>query len=178
MFFPNCASSGSPWPSSIPPVAGRPVEIEFRTTIQDDEGGEAHAATDLRKRRMLIEERLMAQPEEFARIFVHELFHFAWLRLGNARRRSYEDLVARELRRGLRGELGWSAEWRKKKLALRDRRERTRKWREYCCESFCDTAAWLYAGVPRHREFTLARPARAERREWFLESGLDEGVAI
>lgn len=178
MFFPNCASSGSPWPPSIPPVAGRPVEIEFRATIQDGAGGEAHAATDLRKRRMAIEEALMAQPEEFARIFVHELFHFAWLRLGNAKRRSYEAMVARELRRGVRGELGWSAEWRKKRLSLRDCRERTRKWREYCCESFCDTAAWLYAGVGRHAEFTLARAARDGRREWFRKSGLDEGVAI
>lgn len=127
---------------------------------------------------MVIEEALMAHPEEFARIFVHELFHFAWLRLGNVKRRSYEDLVARELRRGVRGELGWSAEWRKKQLASRDRKERTRKWREYCCESFCDTAAWLYAGVPRHAEFTLARQARAGRRGWFRGSGVDKGVAI
>ena len=178
MYFPNCANSGSPWPPSIPPVAGRPVEIEFRATIQDSAGGEAHAATDLRKRRMLIEEALMAQPEEFARIFVHELFHFSWLRLGNAKRRSYEAMVARELRGGVRGELGWSAEWRKKRLGLRDCRERTRKWREYCCESFCDTAAWLYAGVASHAEFTLARQARDGRRVWFRKSGLDEGVAI
>lgn len=159
-------------------MAGRPVEIEFRATIQDSAGGEAHAATDLRKRRMLIEEALMAQPEEFARIFVHELFHFSWLRLGNAKRRSYEAMVARELRGGVRGELGWSAEWRKKRLGLRDCRERTRKWREYCCESFCDTAAWLYAGVASHAEFTLARQARDGRRVWFRKSGLDEGVAI
>lgn len=154
------------------------MEIEFRTTIRDNQGGDAYAATDLRKRRMVIEEALMAHPDEFARIFVHELFHFAWLRLGNVRRRSYEGLVARELQRHMRGELGWSAEWRKKKLALRDRRERTRRWREYCCESFCDTAAWLYAGVPRHAEFTLARPARDGRREWFRKTGLDDGVSI
>jgi len=31
---------------------------------------------------MVIEEALMADPEDFARIFVHELFHFVWLRLG------------------------------------------------------------------------------------------------
>ena len=28
----------------------------------------------------------------------------------------------------------------------RDIAGRTRHWREYCCESFCDTAAWLYSG--------------------------------
>jgi hypothetical protein len=178
VFFPNCGNSGSPWPATIPRVSGRPVEIEFRSAIPDGSGGEAHAATDLRQRRMAIEEALMAHPEEFARIFVHELFHFAWLRLGNAKRRSYEEMIARELRRQMRGELGWSAEWRKGKLTARDRRERTRKWREYCCESFCDTAAWLYSGVRKHAEFTLATDGRAGRREWFRESGLDEGVAI
>ena len=178
MFYPHCANSGSPWPATIPRVTGQPVEIEFRTSIPDGSGGEAHAATDLRKRRMAIEEALMASPEEFARIFVHELFHFAWLRLGNARRRSFEELVGSELRRQMRGELGWSAEWRKSELTARDRRERTRKWREYCCESFCDTGAWLYAGVSKHAEFTLAAEGRAGRREWFRESGLDEGISI
>ena len=120
----------------------------------------------------------MADSDEFARIFVHELFHFAWLRLGNAKRLAYEKLVARELERGVRGELGWSAEGRKRKITLRDRRERTRKWRDYCCESFCDTAAWLYAGVEKHQEFTLSKSARTARREWFARTGVDGGVAI
>jgi len=159
-------------------VAGRPVHIEFRTTVLDAAGAPAHAAAHLRKRQMVIEEALMADPDEFSRIFVHELFHFAWMRLGNTKRRSYEQLIARELRRGAPGELGWSAEGRKDKITSRDRRERTRKWRDYCCESFCDTAAWLYAGVARHQEFTLVKQARAVRREWFSRTGLDEGIAI
>ena len=178
MYFPHCASSNSPWPQGIPRVAGRPVQVEFRSTVLDHAGGPAHAATFLRKRRMVIEEALIADPDEFARIFVHELFHFVWLRLGNAKRAAYERLLAREMRRGMRGELGWSAEWRKQALTPRDRRERTRRWREYCCESFCDTAAWRYAGVRRHAEFTLAGAARTGRREWFKKSGLDTGVFI
>ena len=120
----------------------------------------------------------MADPEDFARIFVHELFHFVWLRLGNTKRKSYERLLAGELRRRAGGELGWSAEWRKGKLARRDSMARTRRWREYCCESFCDTAAWLYAGVARHEEFTLAAPLRAARRKWFARTGLDAGISI
>jgi hypothetical protein len=152
--------------------------VEFRKTLQDGAGSPAHAATYLRQRRMVIEEALMADPEDFARIFVHELFHFVWLRLGNTRRKSYEQLLAGELRRGSGGELGWSAEWRKAKLGPRDRVARTRRWREYCCESFCDTAAWLYAGVERHEEFTLATRLRAERRKWFACAGLDEGISI
>jgi hypothetical protein len=44
---------------------------------------------------------------------------------------------------------------------------RTRRWREYCCESFCDTAAWLYSGMRRHPEFALAAQFSAPRRAWF-----------
>jgi hypothetical protein len=144
----------------------------------DGFGAPAHAATYLRKRRMVIEEALMADPDEFARIFVHELFHFVWLRLGNAKRRGYEQVVRQEWSRGVRGELGWSAEWRKQELTRRDSADRTRRWREYCCESFCDTAAWLYAGVRGHAEFTLAKPARVARDRWFTRAGLDEGIRI
>ena len=127
---------------------------------------------------MVLEEALIADPDDFARIFVHELFHFVWPRLGNAKRRSFERVIAGELRRNVRGELGWSAEWRKDRLEPRDWRERTRRWREYCCESFCDTAAWRYAGVKKHSEFTLASAARAARREWFARAGVDAGIAI
>jgi len=178
VFLPNYTSNGTPWPATIPRVAGRPVRVEFRKTLLDGAGSPAHAATYLRQRRMVIEEALMADPEDFARIFVHELFHFVWLRLGNARRRSYERLVAGELGRSALGELGWSAEWRKGKLVRRDRTARTRRWREYCCESFCDTAASVYAGVERHEEFTLATRLRAARRKWFARNGLDAGISI
>jgi len=154
------------------------VRIEFRSTVLDAFGAPAHAATYLRKRRMVIEQALMADADEFARIFVHELFHFVWLRLSNGKRISYEQLLAKELRRGARGELGWSAQWRKRELSPRHARERSRRWREYCCESFCDTAAWLYAGVPRHPEFTLAASAREVRRRWFNRTGLDAGISI
>ena len=154
------------------------MRIEFQATVLDESGAPAHAATYMRERRMVLEEALMADAGEFARIFVHELFHFAWLRLGNVKRRSYERLVAGELRRGTRGELGWSAEWRKEKLNVRDRTQRTRKWREYCCESFCDTAAWAYAGLRKHDEFSLGKAARERRRKWFAVTGLDGGIAI
>jgi hypothetical protein len=73
----------------------------------------------------------------------------------------------REFKASAQGELGWSAEWRKQALEARDRRTRSRRWREYCCESFCDTAAWRYSGGPRHPEFTLPARFRAVRRAWF-----------
>jgi hypothetical protein len=112
----------------------------------------------------------------FPRIFVHELFHFVWLRKGNPARRSFEDLLKAECLAGVPGELGWSAEWRKLALHPRDIEIRTRRWREYCCESFCDSAAWLYSGVLRHEEFTLPARPRKLRRAWF--AGAVEGRAL
>lgn len=111
------------------------------------------------------------------------MFHFVWVRLGNRKRRSWEGVLAGELlsktapsqsRHGVRaitppGELGWSAEWRKNKLKGFDIERRTPAWRRYVCESFCDTAAWLYADLPRHNEYTLPTRARAKRKSWFRE---------
>ena len=131
-------------------------------------GAEVHAGTFLRRREIVLDAALLSQPAELTRILTHELYHFVWLRLGNRARRSYEDLVAAECRRRVRGELGWSSEWRKGALAVRDRRERTRRWREYVCESFCDTAAWLFRVAGRHPEFTLGQDSRRQRRAWFL----------
>ena len=65
--------------------------------------GPVHAGSLLRERRILLETTLAGDPADFARIFVHELFHFAWLRLGNPRRRSYELLLAEEICRGCQG---------------------------------------------------------------------------
>jgi hypothetical protein len=128
--------------------------------------GESHAGTLLRERRIFFN----CATAEFPRIFVHELFHFVWLRAGNAVRISFERMLAAEIEEGRRGELGWSAELRKGKLTAADRRKRTRRWREYCCESFCDTAAWLYSGIARHEEFTLAERCRKSRRQWFART--------
>jgi len=117
----------------------------------------------LRARRILLD----CSATEFRRIFVHEVFHFVWPRLGNPARWSYEDLLRGEWSSGARGELGWSAEWRKRSLSRANGvPPRNRPWREYCCESFCDTAAWLYSGVKEHEEFTLAACFRQRRQEW------------
>jgi hypothetical protein len=118
---------------------------------------------------ILLDSELLVQPGEFERILVHEIFHFAWVRLSNQTRRSWEGVLAAELGRRVRGELGWSAEWRKNKLARADVRERTPCWRRYVCESFCDTSAWLYAGLRAHDEYTLTAGARRARRSWFAD---------
>lgn len=149
----------------LPPLTGAPIRLSRAAGLRDRHG-DSHAVTFLRKRRILFD----CIRAEFPRIFVHEVFHFVWLRAGNATRNSFEKILAAEIANGARGELGWSAEWRKLELTTADRRDRTRRWREYCCESFCDTAAWLYSGLERHDEFTLAKNCRKLRRQWFADT--------
>jgi hypothetical protein len=79
-------------------------------------------------------------------------------------------VLEKELAARVRGELGWSAEWRKLALTGRDVTLRSARWRRYACESFCDTAAWVFAGLKAHDEFTLALRCRARRRAWFSAS--------
>ena len=136
-------------------------------------GEPVHAASYIRKRRIVLDRELAQQPSELARILVHELFHFAWVRLGNPARGSYAALVREEWRQRARGELGWSAESRKRAMRKpspgrhRPGAPQAADWREYICESFCDTAAFLYSGVRRHPEYTLAARHRTRRAEWF-----------
>ena len=146
----------------LPPLSGAPIRVEASPGLHD-RYGEVHAGSFLRERRIA----LNCTRAEFRRIVIHELFHFVWLRLGNPLRQSYEALLRAER---ANGELGWSAEWRRQRLRRADRRLRSRRWREYCCESFCDTAAWLYAGVEQHAEFTLAGRHRRDRRVWFRQA--------
>lgn len=147
----------------IPPLRGRPLRVELRRSL-----GPHLAAASIPVRRILLDREVLNTPGEFERILIHEIFHFAWVRLSNARRRSWEEVLRAEP--SASGELGWSAEWRKRKLDRRDRKDRTPAWRRYACESFCDTAAWLYAGAQRHSEFTLGVRFRRPRRAWFIRT--------
>jgi hypothetical protein len=149
----------------MPPLAGVTVRVEFVRGLRDRHGL-VHAGAFLRERRIALD----CTRAEFPRIFVHEVAHFIWLRLGNPARRSWEEVLRAEIAARARGELGWSAEWRKRALRAAEIAGRTRRWREYCCESFCDTAAWLYGGLERHEEFTLGAGWRRGRRIWFAES--------
>lgn len=114
----------------------------------------------------MLDSSLRRQPGERTRIFIHELFHFIWPRLGNAERTSWGNLLTGEGQAGVPGELGWSAESRKLALTPQDWQARTRRWREYACESFCDSAAWRFSGLAAHDEFTLPASARRLRRHW------------
>lgn len=151
-------------------LTGRPIEVRYAIDLKDAFGQEAHAATYIPQRLIVLDAELLESPAEHDRILAHELLHFAWVRLGNPRRWSWETLLAAEFRTGVHGETGWSAEFRKQKLTELDLNRRTTRWREYCCEAFCDTGAGLWSGSKA--EITLARRALRRRERWFLESCL------
>jgi hypothetical protein len=152
----------------LPEFVGRPIRVKVRASL-----GSHLAATSIPGRVILLDAAVFDRRGEFERILIHELFHFAWVRLSNQKRRAWEEVLARELRARVAGELGWSAEWRKDALTRADARGRTQRWRRYACESFCDTAAWLFGGLRAHEEFTLGAGPRRLRREWFTEYGRD-----
>jgi len=161
----------------LPDLDGRAIRIRFlpalsagsrRLYSRREHGRPVYAGTFIRKRRMVLDLELAGKPKELVRILAHELFHFVWTRLGNQRRRSYEELLQRERGQHARGELGWSAESRKSILTHHPPpTSHNPLYRDYVCESFCDTAAWLYSGIARHPEFTLAQRHRKRRAEWF-----------
>ena len=132
-----------------------------------ERGNEVHAAGFVRERKIVFDEALRLDPGELSRILVHEIFHFAWVRVSNGTRQSWRQLLVDEFARGARGELGWSAECKKTAIHASSAVTPSRAWSEYSCESFCDTAAWFYLVRPEHEEFTLARRFREFRREWF-----------
>jgi len=145
---------------------GASIKISYRANLRDTAGNPAHAATFIRRREIILDPELKKNPRQHRRILLHEYFHFAWVRLGNPRRVAWEALLKSEWRTHARGEAGWSAEWRKQKLSPRDVSDRTRSWREYCCESFCDTAAFVFAPNPDRSEVTLAPKRLRARAEW------------
>jgi len=168
----------SEWlPARAPKFEGPDIRITFRAGLRTAgrrlysgarsrsmrQGQEVHAATFIRQRLIVLDSALHGNRANLRRILLHELFHFAWARLGNAARHEYEVVIGDEMKARARGELGWSSEMRKKEL----RRRSGRGWREYACESFCDTAAWLHSGIKRHEEFTLALRFRKRRKVWF-----------
>ena len=136
---------------------------------------DTHAASYIPERYVVLGKDLFSRRVELGRIFYHELCHFLWLRLGNPKRLRFAALLQWEFQKKIPGELGHSSQRRKEKLwAGRTAASRalfhTRQWREYVCESFCDTGSFVLLDRQRranHSEYTLARTARQRRiRLW------------
>jgi hypothetical protein len=142
--------------------AGDPIRVEFRSNLRAD----FHAATFLHRRLILLDQALLRDKGESERILAHEIFHFVWWK-GPLIRKDYEVLIRREFAAGSPGEMGWSADWRKQALRTGDVRNNSRRFREYLCESFCDSCACLLLGISQHEEITLPASARKIRRRFF-----------
>jgi hypothetical protein len=162
------------------------VKIDFRPNLHARRGklfagrnatGEpVHAGAFLKKRRVTLDTELLSDAPELMRILTHELFHFVWWRLDNATRLDWERLLKREK---TTKDLGWSAEKRRALLTANDLRRRTKAWREYCCEAFADTAAYVFSPPGRrHEEFALPAAAKRERRRWFLHLMKKKSLAL
>jgi hypothetical protein len=127
-------------------------------------GTPVHAASFIRRREIVFERELLRK-SALPVIVVHEIFHFVWARLSNAVRASFTDLLVEESRGKARGELGESAAVKKAEAAGVPNCD-------YVCESFCDTAAWLYAPGFK-RDATLGQRWRVRREAWFAETFAD-----
>lgn len=145
-------------PPSVLCPSSKPVRLSWSATLQDSEHP-AIGGASIRDRRIVLHPALRRDKSECRRIWIHELFHFAWVRLGNPKRSEWKTLLQTELEANARGGLGWSSERRRKSLPG--------GFAAYACEAFCDTAAWLYADIGAHEEFTLGRRWRERRATWF-----------
>jgi hypothetical protein len=169
------------WPIShaifghLPELRGRLIRVTYQPELtahrgkllsRSSKGTAVLAGTFIGKRRIILDQDLLATPRHLTRIFIHEVFHFVWSRLGNSLRASYEELLDREFERRARGELGWSAESMKTLLTDEDRLQRSKRWREYLCESFCDTGGWFFGKPGKYSERTLAPAFRKARHQW------------
>jgi hypothetical protein len=151
---------------------GRPLEIRYSAGLLDIAGNPAHAASFIRQRLIVLDAGLRRDPAGHARILAHELFHFVWVRLGNPARLEWERAMRTEFENRVSGDAGWSAEWRKTRLTKTDIRGRTRAWREYCCESFCDTAAvWLTGSRTEATLSSIALRSRTAQLSSLLAPG-------
>ena len=169
---------------ALPELSGSPIRVRDQAPLRAHRGklvsrtaprgAPVHAAAFIRRRLIILATDLLARPHLLRLIFVHEIFHFVWARLGNGFRAAFSKVLAREQQARARGELGESAVIKKELLMPADCLRNSPAWRDYVCESFCDTAAWVYSGVRRHAAFTLGKRWKRSREAWFhlaFESG-------
>jgi hypothetical protein len=156
----------------LPAIAGGPISISVRPELSvirgrllsgaSGRGTQVYAASFIRDREIVLESTLLANEPAFKLIFTHEIFHFVWAGMGNGARHSFEAILRYEWGRHARGELGESSAVKKERCGAS-----FRCWKDYVCESFCDTGAWLYSGVSDQDVFTLAERWRKKRADWF-----------
>lgn len=133
-------------------------------------GSPVHAATFIRQRKIILETALLASADRLRLIFAHEVFHFVWVRFANSSRRVFSELLSTEIGKGARGEIGESSGVKKAQvLARHPHSQNSALWRDYVCESFCDSAAAFLSGAKKIDDSTLAKSWTALRRRWLLD---------
>ena len=162
-------------------VARAPIRIETAPSLTahrgclltaETRGTPVHAATFIRQRRIVLESQLLAKRTTAQTILIHELFHFVWMRLGNPRRLSFTNLLALEVELRAEGEIADSAAVAKARW--KSCPASTPLWKNYVCEAFCDTAAFLYAPHSHSPAFAprwVTRPASlvpSQLSAWWL----------
>jgi hypothetical protein len=171
----------------LPELRGREIDVRYRPRLtawkgqllsKSHKGDAVYAGCFLRKRQIVLDDGMLRTPRVLERIFVHEVFHFVWSRLGARLRDSWHEVIDAEILRGANGELGWSAESMKLSVTDEDRINRSRRWKDYICESFCDTAGWYFGTASRYSEMTLGPRERALRRTWIREHLLVRPLTI
>jgi hypothetical protein len=167
--------------AGLPKLFGNPICFELRPDLTAYRGNllsgaelgtPVHAAAFIRKRIVVLETSLFSKSDRLRLILVHEGFHFVWVRLNNGQRRAFADLLADEMRGRARGEVGESSDI--KKRLLREGGsfdDSSRLWRDYVCESFCDSAAAFLSGTAANEHFTLAGHWANRRCAWLLRTG-------
>ena len=149
--------------------------------LENGQRDATHAVSFIPERYVVLNADLFHRRVELGRILYHELCHFLWPRLGNPKRRRFQAHIVRELRTGIRGELGYSSEYRKQNIKSTIRQKLSsaanrRRTLDYVCESFCDTGSFVLLGNERrkgHSEYSLSRRALRERLSLWSEMVLD-----
>ena len=171
----------------LPQLRGRRIDVCYRPELtawrgqllsRSHKGDAVYAGSFLRKRKIVLDKHMLQAPRLLERIFIHEVFHFIWSRLGTPLRESFQKLIESEFDNAVPGELGWSAESMKLKLQAGDRESRSRRWKDYVCESFCDTGGWCFGTAKRYSENNLSPESRRARRAWMRQNLLHRPLAI
>ena len=167
--------------AGLPMMFGNPIYFELRPELTAHWGKllsgagigvPVHAAAFIRKRMVVLEADLFSQAEQLRLILVHEIFHFAWVRLSNGQRRAFTDLLTDEIQDRARGELGEAAGVKKRLFQESASFDgSSRLWRDYACESFCDSGAAFFSGAAANEHFTLAKRWAGRRYAWLLRTG-------
>jgi hypothetical protein len=100
-------------------------------------GAEVFAASFIPRREIVFDSDLLGHAPDFVNIVAHEIYHFVWRRLANVERNNWSDLLAAEKRVS---HAGLSSRLRHEDWSVA---KTPRKWKDYVCEAFCDTAGAL-----------------------------------